>query len=152
MKRRSGGGAGGSVLLGIVIVITGVHGFLTWQLLQRVLHLEQQLGVRSSTIIPGVRIPTIRKPDLPRIGVADWQVQLDAATVHVERARVAITKGNMGIARDESAKALDTLTRISRMPAVDPSAVDAIRKQLIGIETQIRGGDGATPSTKGPAK
>jgi hypothetical protein len=117
-----------------------------------VLHLEQQLGVRSSTIIPGVRIPSIRKPELPRIGVADWQVQLDAATVHVERARVAITKGNMGIARDESAKALDTLTRISRMPAVDPSAVDAIRKQLIGIETQIRGGDGAPPASKGPSK
>jgi hypothetical protein len=140
------------VLLGIVFVITGVHGFLTWQLLQRVVHLEQQLGVPSSTVIPGVRIPSIRKPDLPRIGVSDWQVQLDAATAHVERARVAITKGNIGIARDESAKALDALTRISRMPAVDPSAVEAIRKQLNGIETQIRGGDGATPSSKGHSK
>ena len=152
MKRRSGGGAGGSVLLGIVIVITGVHGFLTWQLLQRVLHLEQQLGVRSSTLIPGVRIPTIRKPDLPRIGVADWQVQLDAATAHVERARVAITKGNMGIARDESAKALDTLTRMSKMPAVDSNAMDAIRRQIKGIEKQIQGGDGAPPASKGPSK
>jgi hypothetical protein len=152
MKRRSGGGAGGSVLLGILFVITGVHGLLTWQLLQRVVHLEQQLGIRSSTIIPSVRIPTLHKPELPRIGVADWQVQLDAATSHVERARVAITKGNMGIARDESAKALDALTRISRMPAVDPGAVDAIRKQLTGIEQQLKGGDGAAPASKGPSK
>lgn len=153
MKRRSGGGAGGSVLLGIVIVITGVHGFLTWQLLQRVVHLEQQLGIRSSTMIPAIRIPSIRKPELPRIGVADWQIQLDTATAHVERARIAVTKGNMGIAQDESTKALDALARISRMPAVDPNAVMAIRKQLAAIENQIRGG-GATapPASKGTSK
>lgn len=152
MKRRSGGGAGGSVLLGIVFVITGVHGLLTWQLLQRVVHLEQQLGIRSSTIIPSVRIPSLRKPELPRIGVADWQVQLDTATAHVERARIAITKGNMGIAKDESTKALDVLTRISKMPAVDPAAVDAIRRQITGIEKQITGGEGATSASKGPSK
>ena len=152
MKRRSGGGAGGSVLLGIVIVITGVHAFLTWQLLQRVVHLEQQLGIRSSTIIPGVRIPSIRKPELPRIGVADWQIQLDTATAHVERARIAVTKGNMGIAQDESSKALDALTRISRTPAVDPESVAAIRKQLTGIENQIRGGATAPPASKGTSK
>jgi hypothetical protein len=84
--------------------------------------------------------------------VSDWQVQLDASTSHVERARIAITKGNMGIARDESAKALDALTRTSRMPAVDPAAVDAIRKQLTGIEQQLKGGDGAAPASKGPSK
>lgn len=153
MKRRSGGGASGSVLLGIVIVITGVHAFMTWQLLQRVVHLEQQLGIRSSTMIPAIRIPSIRKPELPRIGVADWQIQLDTATAHVERARIAVTKGNMGIAQDESTKALDALARISRMPAVDPNAVMAIRKQLAGIENQIRGG-GATapPVSKGTSK
>ena len=153
MKRRSGGGAGGSVLLGIVIVITGVHAFMTWQLLQRVVHLEQQLGIRSSTMIPSIRIPSIRKPELPRIGVADWQIQLDTATAHVERARIAVTKGNMGIAQDESTKALDALARISRMPAVDPNAVMAIRKQLAAIENQIRGG-GATapPVSKGTSK
>jgi len=152
MKRRSGGGAGGSVLLGIIIIITGVHGFFTWQLLERVVHLEQQLGIRSSTIIPSVRIPTIKKPDLPRIGVADWQIQLDTATAHVERARIAISKGNMGIARDESAKALETLTRISRMPAVDSDAVAAIRRQLSAIEGQLRGENPSTPAPKGPSK
>ena len=152
MKRRSGGGAGGSVLLGIIIIITGVHGFFTWQLLERVVHLEQQLGIRSSTIIPTVRIPTIKKPDLPRIGVADWQIQLDTATAHVERARIAISKGNMGIARDESAKALETLTRISRMPAVDSDAVAAIRRQLSAIEGQLRGENPSTPAPKGPSK
>lgn len=152
MKRRSGGGAGGSVLLGIIIIITGVHGFFTWQLLERVVHLEQQLGIRSSTIIPTVRIPTIKKPDLPRIGVADWQIQLDTATAHVERARIAISKGNMGIARDESAKALETLTRISRMPAVDSDAVAAIRRQLSAIEGQLRGESPSTPAPKGPSK
>lgn len=152
MKRRSGGGAGGSVLLGIIIIITGVHGFFTWQLLERVVHLEQQLGIRSSTIIPTVRIPTIKKPDIPRIGVADWQIQLDTATAHVERARIAISKGNMGIARDESAKALETLTRISRMPAVDSDAVAAIRRQLSAIEGQLRGENPSTPAPKGPSK
>ena len=152
MKRRSGGGAGGSVLLGIIIIITGVHGFFTWQLLERVVHLEQQLGIRSSTIIPTVRIPTIKKPELPRIGVADWQIQLDTATAHVERARIAISKGNMGIARDESAKALETLTRISRMPAVDSDAVAAIRRQLNAIEGQLRGENPSTPALKGPSK
>jgi hypothetical protein len=152
MKRRSGGGAGGSVLLGIIIIITGVHGFFTWQLLERVVHLEQQLGIRSSTIIPTVRLPTIKKPELPRIGVADWQVQLDTATAHVERARIAISKGNMGIARDESAKALETLTRISRMPAVDSDAVAAIRRQLSAIEGQLRGDSPASPAPKGPSK
>ena len=152
MKRRSGGGAGGSVLLGIIIIITGVHGFFTWQLLERVVHLEQQLGIRSSTIIPTVRIPTIKKPELPRIGVADWQIQLDTATAHVERARIAISKGNMGIARDESAKALETLTRISRMPAVDSDAVAAIRRQLNAIEGQLRGENPSTPAPKGPSK
>lgn len=152
MKRRSGGGAGGSVLLGIIIIITGVHGFFTWQLLERVVHLEQQLGIRSSTIIPTVRIPTIKKPELPRIGVADWQIQLDTATAHVERARIAISKGNMGIARDESAKALETLTRISRMPAVDSDAVAAIRRQLSAIEGQLRGENPSTPAPKGPSK
>ena len=152
MKRRSGGGAGGSVLLGIIIIITGVHGFFTWQLLERVVHLEQQLGIRSSTIIPTVRIPTIKKPDLPRIGVADWQLQLDTATAHVERARIAISKGNMGIARDESAKALETLTRISRMPAVDSDAVAAIRRQLSAIDGQLRGENPSTPAPKGPSK
>ena len=152
MKRRSGGGAGGSVLLGIIIIITGVHGFFTWQLLERVVHLEQQLGIRSSTIIPTVRIPTIKKPDLPRIGVADWQIQLDTATAHVERARIAISKGNMGIARDESAKALETLTRISRMPAVDSDAVAAIRRQLSAIAGQLRGKNPSTPAPKGPSK
>lgn len=152
MKRRSGGGAGGSVLPGILVVITGLHGFLTWQLLQRVMHLEQQLGVQSSTIIPSVRIPNIKKPELPRVGIDDWQIQLDNATSHVERARVAITNGNMGIARDEAAKALETLTRISRIPAVDPNAVAAIRKQLMGIENQIKGSDTAPQSSKGPSK
>lgn len=152
MKRRSGGGAGGTLLTGIVIIITGVHGFFTWQLLERVVHLEQQLGIRSSTIIPTVRIPTIKKPDIPRIGVADWQIQLDAATAHVERARIAISKGNMGIARDESAKALETLTRISRMPAVDSDAVSAIRKQISAIEGQLRGEIPSTHAPKGPSK
>ena len=152
MKRRSGGGAGGSVLLGIIIIITGVHGFFTWQLLERVVHLEQQIGIRSSPIIPTVRLPTIKKPELPRIGVADWQVQLDTATAHVERARIAISKGNMGIARDESAKALETLTRISRMPAVDSDAVAAIRRQLSAIEGQLRGDSPASPAPKGPSK
>lgn len=140
------------MLPGIVIIITGVHGFFTWQLLERVVHLEQQLGIRSSTIIPTVRIPTIKKPDLPRIGVADWQIQLDTATAHVERARIAISKGNMGIARDESAKALETLTRISRMPAVDSDAVAAIRRQLSAIEGQLWGESPSTPAPKGPSK
>ncbi|MFM7187078.1 MAG: hypothetical protein ACKO14_04615 [Armatimonadota bacterium] len=152
MKRRSGGRAGGSVLPGILLVITGVHGFFTWLLLNRVVHLEQQLGVRSSSIIPTVRIPTIKKPEIPRIGVSDWQIQLDAATAHVERARIAISKGNMGIARDESAKALETLTRISRMPAVDTDAVAAIRGQLSAIEGQLRGDSPASPAPKGPSK
>lgn len=152
MKRRSGGGAGGSVLAGIVIIITGVHGFFTWQLLERVVHLEQQLGIRSSSIIPTVRVPTIKKPDLPRIAVADWQVQLDAATAHVERARIAISKGNIGIARDESAKAFETLTRISRMPAVDADAVAAIRRQLSAIEGQLQGEKQSAPTAKGPSK
>lgn len=152
MKRRSGGGAGSSVLAGIIIIITGVHGFFTWQLLGRVVHLEQQLGIRSSSIIPTVRVPTIKRPELPRIGVADWQVQLDSATAHVERARIAISKGNMGIARDESAKAFETLTRISRMPAVDSDAVTEIRRQLSSIQGQLQGGSQSTPPSKGPSK
>lgn len=152
MKRRSSGGAGSTVVPGILVIITAVQGFFTWQLLQRVMHLEQQLGIRSSTIIPTVRIPTLKKPELPRVGIDDWQIQLDNATSHVERARVAITNGNMGIARDEAAKALETLTRISRIPAVDPSAVAAIRKQLAGIESQIKGSDIAPQSSKGTSK
>jgi len=152
MKRRSGGGAGGSVLLGIILVVTGVHGLLTWQLIQRIQHLEQQLGIRTQGVIPTVSVPTIKKPDLPRIAVADWQVQLDAATAHVERARIAISKGNIGIARDESAKAFETLTRISRMPAVDADAVTAIRRQLSAIEGQLQGEKQSAPTSKGPSK
>lgn len=152
MKRRSGGGAGGSVLLGIILVVTGVHGQLTWQLIQRIQHLEQQLGIRTQGVIPTVSMPTIKRPDLPRIGVSDWQIQLDAATAHVERARVAISKGNMGIARDESAKALETLTRISRIPAVDADAVAAIRRQVAAIDGQLRGESPSTSTSKGPSK
>ena len=59
----------------------------------------------------------------------------------------------MGIAQDESTKALDALARISRMPAVDPNAVKAIRRQLAGIENQIRGGGATTPPvSKGTSK
>jgi hypothetical protein len=152
MKRRSSGGAGSTVLPGILVIITAVQGFFTWRLLQRVVHLEQQLGVQSSTIIPTVRIPTIKKPALPRVGIDDWQVQLDKATSHVERARVAITKGNIGIARDESAKALETLTHISRIPAVDPDALADIRRQISTIESQIKGNDATPHTSKGPSK
>ena len=134
----------GSVLPGILIIIMAAHGWLTWQLFQRVVHLEQQLGIRSSSVIPSVRVPCIKKPELPRVAIDDWQIQLDKATSHVERARVAITNGNMGIARDESAKALETLTRISRIPAVDPDALAAIRRQIATIESQIKG-SGANP-------
>jgi hypothetical protein len=38
------------------------------------------------------------------------------------------------------------------MPAVDSNAMDAIRKQIKGIEKQIQGGDGAPPASKGPSK
>jgi hypothetical protein len=58
----------------------------------------------------------------------------------------------MGIARDESAKALETLTRISRMPAVDSDAVAAIRRQLNAIEGQLRGENPSIPTPKGPSK
>lgn len=152
MKRRSGGGAGGSVLPGILLVITGVHGFFTWLLLNRVVHLEQQLGIRSSSIIPTVRIPTIKKPEIPRIGVSDWQIQLDAATAHVERARVAISNGNLGIARDESARALETLAQISRMPAVDSDAVASVRRQLTAIQGQLKSDASNPTGPKGQAK
>lgn len=139
MKRRSGGSQS-VAMQGIVIICILANGFITWQLYSRLQSVEMRLGT-NKPFLSDIRLPAFQplKPNL-----SPWQKQLDIATQHAERARIALTKGNMGTAQGESERAMSALMKITSLPTDAAPTIKSLRLRILALREQVE-----RSSTKG---